>query len=196
MRAIWRRIESWLQQNAPEVLVTLQPGATEEELQEIESELRVALPAPVRDFYRIHNGQSTDKYGFTATKFLYGWQTPHLKRVVHQWRSWKDVLEKGAFRGVHGVPDRGVRDDWWNIKWIPITQNESGDHLCLDLAPAKGGSVGQIITVWHDAPERSIRGASFQEWVERFAISLEEGACVYSKGYGGLIDAAEAAYYD
>ena len=137
MKAIWRRLESWLQEKAPEVFVTLQPGATAEELQQAEDELQVALPKSVREFYRVHNGQSTDRYGFTATKFLYGWQVPNLRRVVHQWKSWKEVLEKGAFNGILSVPDKGVRDDWWNTKWIPITQNSSGDHLCLDLAPQR-----------------------------------------------------------
>ncbi|HLJ97345.1 MAG TPA: SMI1/KNR4 family protein [Gemmataceae bacterium] len=196
METLWRRLESWIRENAPEILATLQPGATTEELQQAEDELRVALPKSVRDFYRIHNGQATDKYGFTAQMFLYGWQVPNLKRVVHQWKGWKEVLERGAFQGVRSTPDKGVRNDWWNVKWIPVTQNASGDHLCIDLAPAKGGAVGQMISVWHDAPERSIVGASFQEWVERFATGLEKGAYVYSKSYGGIIEAAEASYYD
>jgi cell wall assembly regulator SMI1 len=196
MEAIWRRLESWLRENAPEVFVTLQPGATVEELQQAEDELQVVLPRPVREFYRIHNGQATDRYGFTTTKFLYGWQVPNLKRVVHQWKGWKEVLERGAFQGVSTVPDKGVRNDWWNVKWIPITQNSSGDHLCLDLAPARGGVVGQVISVGHDAPERTIVGTSFQEWVERFATGLEKGVYVYSKGYGGIIKASEASDYD
>jgi cell wall assembly regulator SMI1 len=115
---------------------------------------------------------------------------------VHQWNVWKELLERGAFRGVVSVPDKGVRNDWWNVKWIPVTQNSSGDHLCIDLAPAEGGTVGQMIFVWHGAPERSLVGASFQAWVERFATGLEAGAYVYSKGYGGIIEASEASYYD
>ena len=53
-----------------------------------------------------------------------------------------------------------------------------------------------MIEVWHDAPERSVVGASFREWVERFTDGLEQGVYVYSKGYGGIIKATEASYYD
>jgi cell wall assembly regulator SMI1 len=196
MERIWLRLEAWLRQNAPDIYSTLQPGATEDELQTVEGELSVRLPKSVKGFYRIHNGQSTDKYGFTARHFLYGWQTPHLKRVVQQWKQWKEVLDKGDFDGIQSEPDKDVQSDWWNVKWIPVTQNSSGDHLCLDLDPCKGGRVGQIITVWHDAPERSVVGKTFQEWVERFVIGLEQGVYVYSKGYGGIIEATEASYYD
>jgi cell wall assembly regulator SMI1 len=196
MERIWLRLEAWLRQNAPDVYSTLQPGATEDELQTVESDLGVRLPRPVKDFYRIHNGQWTDKYGFTARKFLYGWEVPPLKRAVQQWKLWKDVLENGDFDGIHSQPDKGVRNDWWNVKWIPITQNSSGDHICLDLAPEKEGSVGQMITMWHDAPERKVVAQGFKEWVERFAGGLEQGLYVHSKGYGGIIEATKASYYD
>ena len=83
------------------------------------------------------------------------------------------MLEQGAFQGIESAPDDGVRNDWWNVKWMPVTQNASGDNLCIDLDPAKGGAAGQMISVWHDAPERTILAASFQEWVERFATGLE-----------------------
>jgi cell wall assembly regulator SMI1 len=196
MERIWLRLEAWLRPNAADVYSTLRTGATEEDLQTVEGELNVQLPRAVKDFYLIHNGQMTDKYGFTARNFLYGWQVPELKRVVQQWTLWKEVLEKGDFDGIHSQPAKGVRHDWWNVKWIPITQNSTGDHLCLDLAPGRGEKVGQMITMWHDAPEREVVGQSFKYWVERFADGLEQGVYVYSKGYGGIIEATDASYYD
>jgi len=36
----------------------------------------------------------------------------------------------------------------------PLTDSGSGDRHCLDLDPAPGGSVGQVILMWHDSPER------------------------------------------
>lgn len=196
VESLWQRLETWLHRNVPSILTTLQPGATEDEIQQAEGELQVELPGPVREFYRIHNGQTTDEYGFTEANFFYGWQLPHLRRVVQQWKILKEVMDQGHFAGIHSAPDPGVRDDWWNIRWIPITQNCSGDHLCLDLAPANGGHYGQIISMWHDAPERTAEAASFLEWIERFAVGLEQGAYVYSKGYGGILAASEAAHYD
>lgn len=126
METLWERLESWLRQFTPEILVTLHAGVTEDELRAAEEVLQLSLPETVRDFYRIHNGQATDRYGFTAQKFLYGWETPNLKRIVQSWQSWKEVLERGAFQGIESIPDDGARNDWWNVRWIPITQNSTG----------------------------------------------------------------------
>jgi cell wall assembly regulator SMI1 len=196
MRRTWERIEAWLEKNAAEVRKTLQRGATEQELKAVEQALRVVLPESVKDFYRIHNGQATDEYGFTGAHFLFGWEWPHLKRAVQQWTILTEVLDNGDFDGIHSEPDEGIRNDWWNRGWIPITQNATGDHICLDLAPATDGQRGQIVTWWHDAPERNLEAQSFEEWINQFADGLETGLYVFSKGYGGIIDAKEAKYYD
>lgn len=119
-----------------------------------------------------------------------------LNRLVQYWQSWKEVLENGDFDRIRSEPDDGIRNDWWNPGWIPITQNAAGDHLCLDLAPTPEGDVGQIIPLWHDTPERTLEAVSFEEWVTAFADGLERGLYVYSKGYGGIIDAKEAKYYE
>ena len=59
--ATWQRIETWLVQNAPQIMQGLAPGATEEEIAAAEKIPGVALPEEVRDSYRIHDGQQTDR---------------------------------------------------------------------------------------------------------------------------------------
>jgi cell wall assembly regulator SMI1 len=63
-----------------------------------------------------------------------------------------------------------VRDDWWNPRWIPFTHDGGGNHLCLDLDPAEGGAVGQVISMWHDSGERAVQGHSFGEWFGRWLV--------------------------
>jgi cell wall assembly regulator SMI1 len=50
--ACWRRIEAYLQQHSPQILATLNPGATPEQVQQAEEELGHALPLAVRCIYR------------------------------------------------------------------------------------------------------------------------------------------------
>jgi len=50
--------EEWASQHAPSVYNSLAPGATEEELNLTEAELKCSLPAPLRLMYRVHNGQN------------------------------------------------------------------------------------------------------------------------------------------
>ncbi|WIA35184.1 hypothetical protein OEZ86_003649 [Tetradesmus obliquus] len=55
--ACWRRIEAYLQQHSPQILATLNPGATAQQVAQAEAELGHPLPLAVRCIYRVHNGQ-------------------------------------------------------------------------------------------------------------------------------------------
>ena len=63
MQDIWDRIDNWLLANAPEVLLTLQSGATNEQIRKTEEYLSVSFPEDIKASYLIHNGQSAHKYG-------------------------------------------------------------------------------------------------------------------------------------
>jgi cell wall assembly regulator SMI1 len=183
----WERIEQWLAAKAPEVLDNLAGPASEQELAARERALGVALPDEFAESYRLHNGQRRDVPGLTEM----GWLLP-LKEAVAQRRVWKELLDGGHFVGVSSEPDVGVRDDWWSPKWIPFTHDGGGNHLCIDLDPAPGGSVGQVILMWHDDPRRELRAGSFGGWLSEFAARLERGELVYSEEYGGIVPADQA----
>jgi cell wall assembly regulator SMI1 len=170
MKVIWDRIHSWLGQHAPAVLASLNAGATEEQLGAAEKALGVTFPADVRETYRLHDGQGDD-----SPVFLYGREWLSLERMLDEWRVWKDLLDGGEFEGNTVNAPAGVQAVWWHPAWIPLTYNGGGDHHCLDLAPAPGGKVGQVVSMWHDYDDRSRLAWSFAEWLEAFADHLEEG---------------------
>ena len=182
MRDIWQRIDKWLGVNAPQVLDTLQPGASEEEIRETEKSLSVEFPDDMKDSYRIHNGQSSGNGGF-----INGLEFLSLTRVREEWAIWKDLLDSGEFEGYESEPEKKVRPDWWNPKWIPLTSDWGGNHECLDLAPTEEGDVGQIISMWHDDAERQVIANSFRGWLEQFANDLEAGRYTLSEEYDGLV---------
>ena len=186
MRDIWQRIERWLEVNAPQVLDMLQHGASEEEIRETEKFLSVEFPDDVKDSYRLHNGQSGGNGGsINGLEFL------SLGRMREEWAIWKDLLVSGDFEGYETEPDKKVRADWWNPKWIPLTSDWGGNHECLDLAPTEEGDVGQIITMWHDGGERQVLADSFRSWLEQFANDLEAGKYVLSEDYDGFVSIDE-----
>jgi len=55
------------------------------------------------------------------------------------------------------------------------------------MDPAPGGTVGQIITMWHDGGEREVMAASFGEWLATLADEYERGEWVYSEDDGGVM---------
>lgn len=182
MNDLWKPFESWLAIHWPEGLASLNPPATDDEIAALEQALGVRLPQDYVDCLRVHNGQSDGAGGlFDNSEFL------STTAVLDQWAVWKDLLASGEFEGITSEPQAGIRDDWWNARWIPFTHNGGGDHYCLDLAPAEGGQLGQVITMWHDAGDREIEAASFGAWLARYVAVVLAGEYVYSEDFGGLM---------
>lgn len=185
MKNIWTRIDSWLENNAVAILNDLQSGATEEEIKIAESFLGVEFTQDVRDSFQIHNGQFGNK------SFLEPWQFLSLDGIMVDWKIWKELLDAGDFDNARSEPNVGIRSDWWNPRWIPLTYDGCGNHHCLDLDPTPSGKVGQIITMWHDEVEREVGANSFREWLEKLADELESGIYVFSQEQGSLIEVDE-----
>jgi cell wall assembly regulator SMI1 len=206
MEEIWERIDSWLKVNAPKVFDTLQLGASDSQIEAVEHALSIQLPEDVKASYRIHNGeQLTSDYRLIPElqEFL------SLERIQAEWKSQKEVLDSVAaeyvfsphelqalkelfgeeYRENRSIADPGIRSDfcWWYLQWIPLTCSSSGDHYCLDLAPSEGGTVGQIITWFHDDGQRSILAPSFRNWLEDYAAKLESGEYVFSEKHNGIV---------
>lgn len=137
MQELWNRLESWLGTNAPQVLKTLQSGATVAQIKQAEDFLSVDFPEDFKASYRIHNGQVNFK-----NRLLNGRELLSLEHIQDEWKVWKELLDSGNFEGISSEPEGAIRDDYWNEKWIPITYNGSWNHDCLDLNPAAGGTFG------------------------------------------------------
>lgn len=196
MQSIWARIETWLSLNAPSLLETLQPGARDAEIEELENQLSIQLPEDVKASYRIHDGQKD-----VGSPFLYGYEFLSLEDIYMQWK-----LEQGVdseIREIYGseypsqlnrqLEENEVRNESWNRYWIPLASSDAGDHYCLDLAPTEKGTLGQIIAMAHEDDTRPLLAPSFQVWLEQFADALETGIYVFSEEYRGIINAEELA---
>jgi cell wall assembly regulator SMI1 len=187
MHSLWTRFEVWLAEHWPEGLASLNAPATDEQIARLQEALGLTLPDDYVACLKIHNGQAANVGGiFEGSEFL------STDEILAQWTIWKDLLDGGDFIGIKSDPSNGVRDDWWNVSWIPFTYNGSGDHLCLDLAPHACGSSGQVITMWHDSSERELLAPNFRSWFNSYLKRVFSGDVVYSDEYGGLINSEDA----
>src|SRR5437870_5279004 len=98
MKRTWDRIHTWLRANAPKVYADLRKGASEKQLEATEAAIGAQLPEDVKACYRIHDGQVCRK-NIGYRPFLHGWGWYPLSEVVRDWRSWKDLLDKGFLTG-------------------------------------------------------------------------------------------------
>lgn len=187
MHELWKQLEDWLSVHWPDGLAALNPPATDEQIASLEQTLGTSLPQEFVACLKVHNGQSELAGGlFDGSEFL------STSGIRSQWKIWKDLLDSGGFDGIKSEPQAGIRSDWWNPRWIPFTHNGGGDHHCIDLAPAEGGQVGQVITMWHDMGGRELQGKSFDAWFREYVAAVVAGEYTYSDDFGGLVHQDDA----
>jgi cell wall assembly regulator SMI1 len=194
MQSIWTKIESWLGENAPHILNTLQPGATETEISELEARLSICFPEEVRASYRIHNGQSDEDGSFSS--FLYRYELLPLESIYRAWEINQEINQQMQIRMAHEEDiDGQTSGDALNPLWIPLATDISGDHYCLDLSPDPKDGLGQIIKLDYEQDAYPVMSPSFHMWMGQFADALESGEYVFSEEYG-VISAEELAEYE
>jgi cell wall assembly regulator SMI1 len=175
MEETFQSFRIWLGQHYPSGLRDLNPPVTDAELSALERALGFAVPTELAQCLRLHNGQRNEASGlFEGAEFL------STTRIADEWSVWKELLDGGDFEGMRSEPDRGVRDDWWNPKWLPFTSNGAGDHYCIDSDPAVFGVVGQVITMWHDFGERQILAYGLSGWLATYVSACLRGDYFYS----------------
>jgi cell wall assembly regulator SMI1 len=190
MKNNWIALESWLSANWPEGLTSLNPPATDKQISDLERELGFRLPADFVECLKIHNGQCEQLPFFDRMYFL------SCEAILTEWRVWKELLDGGDFNGILSSPEDGIKNDWWNTKWIPFTHNGSGDHLCIDADPSASGSVGQVITMWHDMDQRERVSASFGDYFAAYVAGVLAGDYVYCEDFEGLVNKDDASNED
>lgn len=181
MDKLIENLSNWLKENIPHLENPFQNGANSEELNKLEEKLHVQLPEDFKSFYKLCNGQNEDAPYITPLGELLS-----LDGIASQWETWKNLVGKNVFQDYFSEPDEGIKNDWYNLKWIPFTYDGSGNHLCIDLDPADGGNAGQVITMWHDSPEREWIVGSFTEWLALFVHQLNDEYFRYDKEMGNL----------
>ncbi|WP_241022648.1 SMI1/KNR4 family protein [Burkholderia sp. Se-20373] len=164
LRETWQRLEAAFAADASRLPGGLNGPASDDEIAALQTALGTQLPDAFVDSLRIHDGQADSGNEFSGSDALLS-----AHEILAQWRIWKGLVDGGDFDGMESEPDPGIRDDWYNLKWIPFTHDGSGNHLCIDLDPAEDGFPGQVIRVWHDEARRERIAGSFSAWLARVA---------------------------
>lgn len=163
----WSSFDAWLQSASDAVPEGLKGPAHDDEIRILEGALGATLPADFIASLKIHNGQAERLHGCFDGEILLD-----VKGILIEWTCWRDLIVEGALEDIASDPDIGVKDDWFNIRWIPFTKDGMGNCLCLDLDPAPGGTEGQVIRVWHDDARRERLARNYEQWLDRIVKEL------------------------
>lgn len=180
IQILWRRIENWMSTYAPFTWLQLPSGASEEELQQVEAALGMTLPLDFKTSYRMHNGQF-------CVDLVTRMEIMPLQDILEHWKEMKALSEDGVFDDMKPYyffdpiciqshwQTGPIQPVWWHTQWIPFGTDGTGNHCCLDLAPASGGAVGQVIDWDHECGPSRTLFSNFEQLLSTFADQLEAG---------------------
>jgi cell wall assembly regulator SMI1 len=176
---LWQRIETWMKIHAPHAWHMLLPGVSETDIHQTEITLGITFPEDFKASYRLHNG------GYTI-RLVSVMQILPLEKIISDWQTYKEIKEEGIWDDLlpyyftekviqSGWQIGPIQQTWWDLHWIPFGGDSAGNSCCLDLDPAPGGSVGQIIDWDHEAGPSRVVASGFLEVLSTFADDLEAG---------------------
>lgn len=186
--SVWKELEMMLSadQSCDKVFPD---GAGEQEIMDTENLIGLRLPTDVRESFLLHNGSNRIWIGEELGYLMPLDRPMHLSKrasmayatVNQSWSILNHNLDNGIFDdpGFSSNPVGPVRSEHWIQEWIPLTYNECGDHLMLDMRPKKGGRKGQIIVWDHEVGATRVIASDFLELLAQVRDDLKSGLLIY-----------------
>jgi cell wall assembly regulator SMI1 len=171
IRVVWSAIgiELLRQKSGKRIDEMLLPPAELNAVDDLEKNLHVILPADYKRSLSIHEG---------TEYWVWLWDAVSLGDLNYVFTSWRDNIKESSHpsqRNTKLIPHGQVRDCMFDALWIPVAAN-NGIPICLDLNPAPGGKLGQVIYVdWEDGTVKVI-ASSFLEFLENGLKKMQLGS--------------------
>lgn len=165
----WARIADWLDENYPSALEDFNGPADDATIATAEGALGRTLPEEYATFLHLHNGQKPyAPMVHTCSLFAVETLAENHRRLVKLFKDPASLPRDAVEEGIEPIE--------YSPSWIPIGSSARGrDFLCLDLAPAAGGHVGQVILIAVDDDPRELVAKDFQDFLSLYFEELQTG---------------------
>lgn len=179
MKEIFAAWLAWLSALGVDQSDLVRPPATEAEIAELERVVGKPLPEDLKALYRISNGQQKS-FGHPKPKGrhvvpLFGqYDFLSTQDAIRAYNSWNVIYTQDAddfdenYNGPITVRGKDpVYREYWRPGWLPISVDGGGNSYAVDLSPAPGGTVGQIILLGPDEDQRRVLAPSLLAWLKQ-----------------------------
>lgn len=166
----WTRIEAGLNRVLPAALRRLEAPAGEQEIDAVESALGVVLPPDFRASLGIHNGTMWGSPSPVPLECLY--DTGEIVEWTRDWR--RNAMSEDEF--AHECVNGPVRPTVGSAGQVLVGTMNGDVHWFLDLDPAPGGTLGQVVRVDIECAQWDVLAPSWARLLIRYAEDLERYA--------------------
>ncbi|MCO1335742.1 SMI1/KNR4 family protein [Microbulbifer sp. OS29] len=172
MKDSWGAIKEKLFQLGCNKKIDLNPGCSEAEIDALEQHVGVALPADLKEFLSVHNGQFFRGLGlFFESQFL------STSDIAQRWDSWRELdeeyMNEDCADYMQSNPDGYIKPLYTNKSWIPLTFDWAGNHMGIDFDPDTKGVPGQIIAFGRDEDTKLLIAENFSDYISKFILALD-----------------------
>ncbi|NNC38126.1 MAG: hypothetical protein EX271_09145 [Acidimicrobiales bacterium] len=177
----WKLYIDCAEKSHPPFKSYLAQGAKLEDITSAETAIACEFSEDLKHLLSLHDG--SNEY-----QVLPGWELYSCARIVDEWSVWENLYQTQFKPEKYRCNPNGTikGDEWWRLKWIPFCGDGGGNHLCLDMDPPAGGTIGQIITMWHDADNRDVAAKSLTGYISMIAGDIDDGDLVWNEEWGGI----------
>lgn len=173
LSATLARLEAWLAEHVPDIHAALRPGASEADLDDLETLIGLRLPESFRMLYRWHDGQNWEAGGVFGLEFL------TLEGVRREWETWRQVEamhpDMNEEMPSTSHPPGAGRETYTTPGWLGFLANGGGNSVGLDFDPGPEGTPGQVITFGRDEEHKYVLAESLDAFLGEYVSRLEAG---------------------
>lgn len=159
------RILAIIKKTIPTAEKFLSAGASDKKISEMQNQIGEELPEDFKEVFRLYNGEKKELYLMAGLKFF---STEDVRANYDIFRETKECYEPIC-------TDAISRERCCDNKWIAFAYNEYDCYFAVDLTPANGGKVGQVIALDQEENCTYLMAESMSEFLEKMADWWEKG---------------------
>ncbi|MGX5817243.1 SMI1/KNR4 family protein [Chitinophaga lutea] len=141
-------IFSALRRDYPELETAMYPPAPELLIAHAEHVSGLHFPDALKRLYRLHDGETGNGGLFFGLPFL------PLEESLSEWQAWQGTGIIGT--PLYSVPAGHIQETAASSHYWPLSRDNAGNFIAVDLAPGPKGTPGQIISLGRDEPVRYV----------------------------------------
>ncbi|MEU6019472.1 SMI1/KNR4 family protein [Streptomyces sp. NPDC047515] len=160
--AAWDRIRTWLRKHVPASYATLQPGASPEELDEVETVVGMSLPVGLQALWMCNNGSGGPMV----------WGDPEEEVVARAFLPQGDTFVSAAAAKPLYLFNTSM--EFYDRAWIPFAAYDPDGFTGLFVNAAPGDFHWRV-GHWNHKDQTVPEGPLLSVWLKEAATALEQG---------------------